>query len=358
MTRKKKKILFICGSMNQTTQMHQIANELQGYDHFFSPYYCDGFLDLLRKADLLEMTILGNKHIRRCREYLRTHELVEDFQGNDDDYDLVLTCADLIMPRNILKKKVVLVQEGMTDPENLLFHLVKRFRFLPRWLPSTAATGLSDQYELFCVASEGYRDLFIRKGVKPGKIRITGIPNFDNCKQHLDNDFPHKNYVLVCTSDMRETYKFENRKKFIRKAVRIANGRQLIFKLHPNENVERATHEITTLAPGALVLASGNTNEMIANCDVLITRYSSTVYTGLALGKEVYSDFDVDELRRLTPLQNASAAKNIADVCREVLEKDDRAAWVETPQLKSEYKRKVRKAYAELKMYLFSKASS
>lgn len=357
MTRKRKKILFICGSMNQTTQMHQIANELSGYDHFFSPYYCDGALDLLRKADLLEMTILGNKHIRRCREYLKANELVEDFQGKNNRYDLVLTCSDLIMPSNILDKKVVLVQEGMTDPENFLFHLVKRFRFLPRWLPSTAAAGLSDQYDLFCVASEGYRNLFIRKGVQPAKIRVTGIPNFDNCRKNLNNTFPYRNYTLVCTSDMRETYKFENRKNFIRKAVRIANGRQLIFKLHPNENVERATHEINTYAPGALIFPTGNTDEMIANCDVLITRYSSTVYTGLALGKEVYSDFDVAELRQLTPIQNASAAENIADVCRELLENSEQKSRPEAREFRTEYKRRVREAYAGLKMHLFSKAS-
>jgi hypothetical protein len=59
---------------------------------------------------------------------------------------------------------------------------------------------------------------------------------------------------------------------------------------------------------------------MIANCDVLITRFSSTAYVGLALGKEVYSDFDVDELKTLTPIQNGRAAANIATVCRELLE--------------------------------------
>jgi hypothetical protein len=59
---------------------------------------------------------------------------------------------------------------------------------------------------------------------------------------------------------------------------------------------------------------------MIANCNVLITQYSSVVYVGIALGKEVYSYFDVKTLRRLLPLQNASAAKNIARVCRKLLE--------------------------------------
>ena len=59
---------------------------------------------------------------------------------------------------------------------------------------------------------------------------------------------------------------------------------------------------------------------MIANCDVLITRFSSTAFVGLALGKETYSDFDMDELRRLMPVQNGSAAFNIANVCRRFLE--------------------------------------
>ena len=46
---------------------------------------------------------------------------------------------------------------------------------------------------------------------------------------------------------------------------------------------------------------------MIANCDALVTQYSSTVFVGLALGKECHSYWDLDELRRLMPVQNASA---------------------------------------------------
>ena len=34
-----KKILFICGSMNITTQMQQIAAELPEYDRYFTPFY-------------------------------------------------------------------------------------------------------------------------------------------------------------------------------------------------------------------------------------------------------------------------------------------------------------------------------
>jgi hypothetical protein len=34
---------------------------------------------------------------------------------------------------------------------------------------------------------------------------------------------------------------------------------------------------------------------MIANCSTLITQYSTVVYTGIALGKEVHSYFDVSD---------------------------------------------------------------
>jgi len=315
----KKKILFICGSINQTTQMHQIAQALPEYEHFYTPYYADGVMEWLRKWKMVEMSILGDKLRNRCLSYLKLHDLQVDIGGEQHDYDLVLTCSDLIVPSNVANKPMILVQEGMTDPENLMYHLAKTFKWIPRWLASTSTTGLSDAYQYFCVASEGYRDLFLRKGVKSEKIRITGIPNFDNCKKFYDNNFPHKHYVLVCTSDTRETFKYENRKKFIEKCVSIANGRQIIFKLHPNENFKRATKEVNRYAPGALVFSSGNTDEMIANCDALITRFSTTVYVGLALGKEVYSDFPVEELKRMTPIQNNCAAKNIAGVCCEVL---------------------------------------
>jgi hypothetical protein len=306
--------------MNQTTQMHQISKHLSDYDQSFSPFYCDGFDEILRRLGLTEFTIAGNKVVERCRTYLQNHGLLIDYQGKKQPYDLVVTCTDVYLQKNIRDNRIVLVQEGIIDPESIMYNLVKRFRFLPRWMADTAMTGLSDAYRAFCVASEGYRDLFARRGAHHEKIVVTGIPNFDNCRQYCTNDFPYRNYVLACTSNLREVFRHEDRKAFIRKAVAIAGDRMLIFKLHPNENVERATREIRALAPAALVFATGSAEEMIANCDALITRFSSTAFVGVALGKDTYSDFDMDKLRCLMPLQNDSAALNIANVCRQVLE--------------------------------------
>jgi hypothetical protein len=313
------RVLFICGSVNQTSQMHQIARELPEAEARYSPYYCDGALEVMRKMGMLGMTILGAPWRRDCVAYLEKHGLPMDLDGLEGNYDLALTCSDLVVPKNVRQKPLILVQEGMTDPERFWYKMRKILPFLPLWSCGTSGTGLSGLYQKFCVASPGYRDLFIRKGADADKIVITGIPNFDDCRKYLQNDFPHRGYVLVCTSDTRETLKFDNRKAFIQRCVKIADGRPLIFKLHPNENWDRNTREINRWAPGAQVYTKGSAEEMVANSDVLVVPYSTLAYVGLALGKEVHAYADVDELRAMMPLQGGTAARNIAAVVREVL---------------------------------------
>ena len=58
---------------------------------------------------------------------------------------------------------------------------------------------------------------------------------------------------------------------------------------------------------------------MIANCDVLLTEWSSTAFVGLALDKVVHSNFPREELERLRPIQNGgTSGERIAAVVREV----------------------------------------
>ena len=289
------------------------------FNCYFTPYYSDGIIDYFVKRGLLNFTVLGGVFRKATEDYLVLNQLKVDYKGLERSYDLVVTCSDLIIPKNIKGKKIVLVQEGMTDKENIFFYLAKHLKF-PRWLASTSTTGMSDEYSAFCVASEGYKEHFIRKGCNPSKIFVTGIPNFDNCETYRTNKFSHKQYVLVCTSDSRETFKYENRKNFLKKALKIAGNRLVIFKLHPNENFEKAIIEIKRYAKGSMIFTEGDTNEMIANCDVLITRYSTVVYVGLALGKEVYSEFNLEVLKKMTPIQNGGmSAQNISTVCKKVL---------------------------------------
>jgi len=315
-----RKILFIGGSLNQTRMMHKISKHLQNYDCYFTPYYATSLLGALANLGLADFSVLGGVHKKLTLEYFEKNNLMLDMKGNNNFYDLVFTCSDLIVPRNIRNKKIVLVQEGMTDPINIRYYMAK-YLGLPKWIASTSTTGLSNRYDYFCVASNGYKKFFIRNGVDPNKIEVTGLPNFDNLQTHFNNNFPYKDFVLVATSDSRETFKLENRKKFILDSKKIAGNMQLIFKLHPNENHKRAKEEIEKYAPCSLVYTDGDINNMIANCNTLITRFSTVVYVGIILGKKVHSYFDIDKLREMSPIQNnGSSSFNIAQIGINLLE--------------------------------------
>lgn len=329
-----KRALFICGSLNQTRQLHAVARELREVRAFFTPYYGDAPVELLRRLHLIELSIGGNKRRGWCFDYLRREGLDIDVNGKSGPYDLVVTCTDMVVPKNVRNQPLVLVQEGILDPDGWVAAACRSVPLLPRWFAGTALTGESFLYDRFCVASEGYKARLVAHGAEPNEVVVTGIPGFDDCKQYLKNDFPLRGYVLVCTSDTRETFKFDNRRRLIERAARIADGRPLLFKLHPNENAARSRREILRYAPEARVYTDGNTEEMIANCDVLITQWSSTVFVGMALGKTVYSNFPLPELERLLPWQNGgTAAARIAGVCRELLATEAAARRARQPRL-------------------------
>ncbi len=318
-------VLFLVGTPNQTTQMHQIASQLPDVDCWFSPFYADS--NIINKAigrGWLEHTILAGSFRRNALLYLTENELQIDERARKNHYDLVVTCSDLLVQQSVRATRSVWVQEGMTDPVTPVTHLVKALR-LPRYLSvGTSLNGSSNLCDVYCVASEGYRQFFHKMGTDEHKLIVTGMPNYDNLAQHRENDFPYHDYVLVATSDIRETFRIEDRPAYIRQVVAQARGRRIIFKLHPNEIRERAEAEIRAFAPAdTLVYQTGDTNAMIANCSELFTQYSTVAYAGLALGKPVHSYFDVADLIRKLPIQNqGTSAENIGRICRAFLDYD------------------------------------
>ncbi|MFM7855456.1 MAG: hypothetical protein ACKO96_26910, partial [Flammeovirgaceae bacterium] len=319
-----KKVLFTVGSLNQVMQMHAIASHLPEYDCYFSQFYSDSkIIQEFVKRGGGSSTILGGQFRENTEKYLAWHQLKNDYAQSiyHNKYDLAVVCSDLLIPASIRSLKSIWVQEGMTDKITPWSRLVRRLGLPGYWAGNTSLNGTSNLCDIYCVASEGYRKHFLSLGADEKKIVVTGMPNFDNVEALQYNNFPHRNFVLVATSDIRELMGIENRPKFIRKCVAIANGRQLIFKLHPNENKKRAIDEINKYTTNAWVYTDGNINEMIYHCDELITQYSTVVYVGIALGKKVHSYFAIDELKKRTPIQNGGrSAVHIAAICRRFLE--------------------------------------
>src|SRR5262245_54835802 len=170
-------ILLICGTLNQTRAMLAIGTQLAEHNCFYTPFYCDGHLLRASQRGQLDFTVVAGPLRERCVRHLHEAGAAIDDRGEARKYDLVVTCTDLIIQRNIKGKRIVLVQEGLTEPEGILYWMVKHLG-VPRVFANTAAFGLSDAYEVFCVGSAGARDLFAAKGVNPDKMVITGIPNF------------------------------------------------------------------------------------------------------------------------------------------------------------------------------------
>jgi hypothetical protein len=347
----KKKVLFITGSLNQTSQMHQIANELPDMDCWFSQLFTDWALGnfLLHRTSIFNGIIMSDKFREKSEAYLRQHDLQIDYRARLNTYDLVVYCSDMLIPARMRQCKTIWVQEGMVDKYNLLSKIVKTLKLPPSLCGNTSLNGSSNICDIYCAASAGYKQYFTKKGTEASRIVVTGMPNYDHIEQYMDNDFPYHDYVMVATTDMRETFRLENRPAFIKEAVRIADGRKLLFKLHPNENFNRAEYEIRQHAPeSTMVFKAGNTNHMIANCCELITQYSTVVYTGIALGKKVHSWFDIDDLKQLCPVQNEGrSANNIAGLCRRFVNyKGNKADF--NPQLLLVQRKKARREYAEV----------
>lgn len=315
-----KSILLICGTLNQTRAMLAVGRHLNEHHCYYTPFYCDGHLLRASRRGQLDFTVLAGPLRERSLDLLRQHQVPIDDRGEGRDYDLVVTCTDLILQRNLAGRRIVLVQEGLTEPEGVLYWLARHAGW-PRVFANTAAFGLSDGYEAFCVASPGAHQMFRAKGVRDEKMIVTGISNFDHVEAYRNNDFPHRDFVLVCTSNARETFKYDDRMRFLRHALRIAGGREIIFKLHPAEQQDRAMAEIRSLAPSARILRDGNTEAMIANAAAVVAQYSTVAFTAALLGKEVHSYIDPQHLRQVLPIQNGgTSAQNIAEVCRAALE--------------------------------------
>lgn len=345
MAKKKKNILCLVGSRNQTTQLHQIAQHLeQDYNIFYSQIFGEGFFyKAMAETGLFDNTVLGrdSSFTLASQEYIRQHDLNYDYRGTTKniDYDLALLSTDMIVPKSFKKIKTIWVQEGMIDPINNFSKLVKKINLPPYTTANTSLNGTTNIADIYCAMSKGYKDYFSELGTNKNKILVTGVPNFDNIASLNQTTYHEKGFVLVATSDIRELGGNDDRIHLIKKCVDIARGKKIIFKPHPNENIERIKSEIYSVIPHATIITEPIIDTLIAHCDTLITQYSSCVYIGLTLGKKVYSYFPIEELESKKPVQNGGKSSEIiANITREFLEfEGNKIDYISQSKLANQY---------------------
>jgi hypothetical protein len=327
MDNSKKNILCIVGSRNQTSQLHQISEYLsEDYNVHYTQIFGEGFFfKLIAEAGFFDNTVLGrdSSFTKISQEYIREHNLQYDYRGMTKGikYDLALLSTDLIVPKSFSKIKTIWVQEGMIDPINNFAKFVKKVGMPTYSTANTSLNGTSNLADIYCAMSHGYKNYFQQYGTHKDKILVTGVPNFDNIELLKKTPYIESGFVLVATSDIRELGGNDDRNFLIQKCIEIAKGKKIIFKPHPNENLDRIKSEIYALIPHATIITEPIIDTLIANCDTLITQYSSCVYIGLTLGKKVYSYFPIDELEAKKPIQNGGqSAKTISNIAREFIE--------------------------------------
>jgi len=341
----KKNILCLGGSRNQTSQLHQIAQYLEAdYNIFYSQVFGEGFLfKAAAEIGFFDNTVLGrdSSFTKASQQYIKAHNLNYDYRGQSKGikYDLALLSTDMIVPKSFKNIKTVWIQEGMIDPITSFGRLVKKLGLPAYATASTALNGTSNKADLYFAMSRGYKNYFKAYGTESSKILVTGVPNFDNIHSLMNTSYNERGFVLVATSDIRELGGNDDRIFLIKEAIRIANGRKLIFKPHPNESIERVISEIKSVHPNPCIITEPIIDILIAHCDVLITQYSSCVYQGLVLGKKVYSYFPIEELEIKKPIQNGGkSGKIISGIVSEFMEyTGDKNDFIKTSQSVKEY---------------------
>src|SRR5678816_1838420 len=165
------RVLFVCGSPNQTGQMVQIARALPELEAWFTPYYSDWLpYEAILKLDGFEPAIHGHKRRGICADELNRRGLRIDLGAERNDYDLWVCPNDAIIPVGLSRIPWVLVQEGIMEQPNWRTWVWRKTGLMPRGIATTAVFGLTKQYENFCVASEGYRTQFLAEGISADKL--------------------------------------------------------------------------------------------------------------------------------------------------------------------------------------------
>lgn len=201
--------------------------------------------------------------------------------------------------RGFAKKIFMWVVEMGLHTYRALYHL--DITFLTPYWGGGNATCLT-------AIGKGSRATFIELGVNPKKLRITGFPLYEdlyhkaqqnnykiNPDLRIQLGLPlDKPLFLWCTNDQlsyyQHLYSYEEMLaswKSIRDVLLRVNPKwHLVIKLHPKESKDDYWPVVCD-EPRVTLIEDCDVWELIAECDFLLTRFSSTATSAICLGKSV-----------------------------------------------------------------------
>jgi hypothetical protein len=308
-------VLFICGSKADTACLHQVSQHLDQCRIWFTPYYGGGLVTALRGLGLLDRTIAGRQASQGCLEYLRNHHLAIDWNGGRGRYDLIVTCSDVLLPDNIVRRPLLVVQNELWHPDFAPGLVRRELAHRLRRYVAAAATGLSGAYERLCVASFGYRDRFVELGVARDRMVVTGLPGHDDYQAYASSEMVGSGYVLVCGTRATESVNGFTLRRLLQRAVAAAGALPILVQLAPDAPIQ----PVARWVPHARIAPKIETDALIAGSSLLISPWVAHAYVAMALGKPVLGQRSLRDLHHFVPVQTRSAARDIAGVCRALL---------------------------------------
>ena len=151
------------------------------------------------------------------------------------------------------------------------------------------------------VMSPSAKDAYIKMGVPPEKVFVTGQPGFDRILQKKFNKnqlmtelrIPKdKNIVVLATQPLVGIiWTKEDRKKFIEivcSAMSDFTDKQLVIKLHPAENIEIYQEILAGIGEDkAIICQDVDIHDLLNACDLLMTVHSTVALEAMIFDKPV-----------------------------------------------------------------------
>ena len=333
---KKFKILFIPTNSREVAQFNFVRRELEESD-------CNIFAIALNKN--MEKMLQKEKYrFKRIKDY-KTRNMLNILKRGKNDIIVTDFCGPIpnafLVAANYMGVPALQIDDGVTTDYSALRKIHPKLLFLKVgiWIASEVTLRsknlssflitlwtINSPLQFFKKAIKGIinltypvpvpsyaeglniavmspfaKDAYIKMDVPSEKIFVTGQPGFDMVRQKKFNkkqlmtelSIPENRGVVVLATQplVGSIWRKEDREKFIEivcSAMREFSDKQLVIKLHPDENIETYQKILANRGEDkAIVCRDIDLYELLHACDLLMTVHSTVALEAMIFDKTV-----------------------------------------------------------------------